>query len=756
MKKLLYTVILILAVICLFAVSAGAAPLWESDTTETVTEGVQLRKLDRFYQNTWDKIRVLYVDLENENLSLRVLTAAEGTSARETTLSMAKRTGAVAAVNGDFFNMYSGPTNMLGMVVQDGALMSSPSKDAGLAGFALLDDNTVTMDYFSFDALLTSPQGYTCELYAINKLPSTGGAITMLTRAWGQRTPGNLNGIAMTEMVVVDGEVEQIRIGEGPIDIPENGYVLVTNSEVNGFLKDNYQVGDAVELTMTVTPEIDNIREATGGGTLLVKDGKVAPFTNNITGYSQRTAIGVDKSGKTLMLVTVDGRLAECEGMNQTELARLLIELGCDTALNLDGGGSTTMVARDRFSGALTVQNTLTGSMRAVSTAIGVFEDAPKSSTASGIAVRASATAVACGAPVEIEYAIYNRYGNNITVQPSKVEITANRPAKISGATVVPLEGGSYTVTVAYGNVRQTVSFESVRDCTDIYLSSQSRRISVGDSYSFTLRAADAYGNSVSIPAKDVQWSVDSDAFTVQNGKVTALSAGSAFLRADFNGMTAYAAIATPGEILYNKPVDIGAQHKNYGEGNGYELYISGYAYAENTLLKRLLNQQRSELLSTQKNAFRLGDYAGEDANVMAVTGFTKQSINNNLLLTVNNANGGIKNTDATQWEKLISAVREATEHSIVIVMPKSVYGLEENEKAVLDAVLAEAVEKGKDVYLVYEGTETDYAMANGVTYLVCGALENAHTKTFFADQQRFAGIKLTLTLRGVKFEFVE
>ena len=87
--------------------------------------------------------------------------------------------------------------------------------------------------------------------------------------------------------------------------------------------------------------------------------------------------------------------------------------------------------------------------------------------------------------------------------------------------------------------------------------------------------------------------------------------------------------------------------------------------------------------------------------------------------------------------------------------MPKTVYGLEENEKGVLDAILTDAASKGKAVYLVYEGSETDYAMEKGVTYLVCGAMKNAHTKTFFADQERFACIKLTLTLNGVRFCYV-
>jgi exopolysaccharide biosynthesis protein len=66
-----------------------------------------------------------------------------------------------------------------------------------------------------------------------------------------------------------------------------------------------------------------------------------------------RTAIGVRPTGEVL-LVTVDGRSAAGAGVTLAELARLLIVLGCDRAMNLDGGGSTTMwIARQPDDGVV-------------------------------------------------------------------------------------------------------------------------------------------------------------------------------------------------------------------------------------------------------------------------------------------------------------------------------------------------------------------------------------------------------------------
>ena len=79
-------------------------------------------------------------------------------------------------------------------------------------------------------------------------------------------------------------------------------------------------------------------------GPLLVSDGELAvlPETSFVITRHPRTAIGI-KSRKKAVLITVDGRASEAAGMTLTELACLMMHLRCRSAVNLDGGGSTTM-----------------------------------------------------------------------------------------------------------------------------------------------------------------------------------------------------------------------------------------------------------------------------------------------------------------------------------------------------------------------------------------------------------------------------
>ena len=95
-------------------------------------------------------------------------------------------------------------------------------------------------------------------------------------------------------------------------------------------------------------------REAIAGSRLIVKDGQLVPnledegFDASYDGYFPRTVVAVDKENQTMWWVVVDGRQWQySEGIALDELSEVLIELGAERALNLDGGGSTTLVIEE-------------------------------------------------------------------------------------------------------------------------------------------------------------------------------------------------------------------------------------------------------------------------------------------------------------------------------------------------------------------------------------------------------------------------
>lgn len=144
------------------------------------------------------------------------------------------------------------------------------------------------------------------------------------------------------------------------IPISDDYFVLSGHGTASNNLK-SMKVGDAVDINVGMDQQWQGSDFMVAGGPMLVKDGKIDISMNTNTwlanARTSRTAVGVDSKNGKVFFVTADQRLND--GLTIPELARLMKELGADSALNLDGGGSTTMAIRPTSNGALQVANKL-------------------------------------------------------------------------------------------------------------------------------------------------------------------------------------------------------------------------------------------------------------------------------------------------------------------------------------------------------------------------------------------------------------
>lgn len=121
-----------------------------------------------------------------------------------------------------------------------------------------------------------------------------------------------------------------------------------------------YSTPDYARPTFCVTPEtavIDNLicppdtLQAVGGGPIFFENGALVESRLERRYYTfpqPRTIIALDETGDTVWFIVVDGRQRfYSEGVGLQEVAPLLTELGADVALNLDGGGSVTLVVEE-------------------------------------------------------------------------------------------------------------------------------------------------------------------------------------------------------------------------------------------------------------------------------------------------------------------------------------------------------------------------------------------------------------------------
>jgi hypothetical protein len=96
---------------------------------------------------------------------------------------------------------------------------------------------------------------------------------------------------------------------------------------------------------------IGTVYNAISGLPLIVEDGRISKQIKPdeyYAGVHPRSAVGLDRAKRTLLLFVIDGRQPNySEGVTLPELAQIAIEYGADEAFNLDGGGSSTLVIED-------------------------------------------------------------------------------------------------------------------------------------------------------------------------------------------------------------------------------------------------------------------------------------------------------------------------------------------------------------------------------------------------------------------------
>lgn len=286
-------------------------------------------------------VHVLHVNPQDPNLEIRPVLASDMVAGRETTSIIATRHDAVAGINGGYF---AGPGLPLGMVVIDGELISAPLPRRSV--FAISRDGRPVIQPFEFHGRIVTSDNAALWISAVNRPPQVAG-LAVYTAAYGPLTPP-----FKLAAVVRNGMVE--RLTSGRILIPEDGYVLAVNEADAGLLLHHVQTGQRVWMKLNLAPDLEVI-SALGGGPRLVKDGReFIPFDWEWFSHrfhqirAARTAIGITTGGK-LLFVTVDGRSRQNTGMTLRELAQLMVSLGARDAMNLDGGGSATMVVGGRI-----------------------------------------------------------------------------------------------------------------------------------------------------------------------------------------------------------------------------------------------------------------------------------------------------------------------------------------------------------------------------------------------------------------------
>lgn len=740
MKKLLS--LLIIFSIILSNINVFGNYIYEEKQTKNLTDAIFYEERTILTKEGFIKAYVGYVDLQNPNISLKVLSSSNGVSTLETVKDMAIKNDTKLAINADFFNMTSGETNMLGMTYKNSELISTPALD-NMVSFVLSEDNEIFMDYFSHSCEITSPQGYTCPVYQINKVPVSTGAITMLTSHWGKLNYNDYDALFVKDDVVI----EISKKGEEKSQIPDGAYVLLTNGEINGFF-DNFQIGDEVKIKTEILPNDIKIKEATGGNTLIVKDGKVATFTNNITGNSQRTAIGITKDKKQLILLTIDGRNKNIPGLNQTELAKFMMYLGAYDAINLDGGGSSTFVIKDE-KGNFSVKNDVTYP-RKVSTSIGILSNTKSDKKVKRGEIIPSEKIVLLGDFVSFNANFYDKY-ENLLNKDSDVEFFDEKGNKINGD-FYPQKAGTYKIYAKYKNFKVSTEIKCIDTLFSIDILEDNINLKKGESKSLNVFGYSPIGEKVKVPLSLLDFDYDNDLCEITDDKITLKEDASFILSASFKDTKDYIVI-NKDDSLKRLPASVYSKDIFMGEfSNGKKVAVSSDIKLAPTLLNRIYAFKRLEKLSSYKSAFLTSsDYKlDEYENVKDAKNYTEEKIENTLFITLNTQNDYLS---TNEFNSLYNAVNGDCKN-IVITTKNPPSHLRDFDEGMLKKFLSIGKNNGKNIFYVYNGESKNVILEDNIRYISLAYVGDYNLENRVQNEKLCEYIEFSVSGNDIKYTF--
>lgn len=310
-------------------------------------------------------LNFLKVDLRNSNIKIKTVKAEDKLIARETTSSMAKRNSndsnlVVGAINADFFDGVGIP---IGAQVSDGQLVSSSVAPSWTKiGFDVSNNPMIGRINFS-GKVITKNQ--TNILNAVNQqrsenflvLYNSFNGTSTQTNEWGTEIeiePVTSWIINDTVKAIVKNKITNI----GNMTIPQGNAVLSGHGTAKDFLNTFVDVGDTIKLVINLQPGLEKLWQMVSGFPVILKNG----VNYALKGYAEeggsasfatdrhpRTAAGISADSNYLFLVVVDGRQTISRGMSLPELADFFIKIGAYNAVNLDGGGSSTILIRDKI-----------------------------------------------------------------------------------------------------------------------------------------------------------------------------------------------------------------------------------------------------------------------------------------------------------------------------------------------------------------------------------------------------------------------
>lgn len=523
----------------------------------TVTPGVEYKKGADQWKNKAQSIHTVEVDVNRPEVTVDAIVPNPlNAKTRLTNLLKANAYDGhhiVAGINASFFHTGSGdPAYLLssgGFVNTYGVISTGNDEFMSVpTAFGMDQNGKGRIGRFDYEATVKIGNAET-KITSINKERATNEVIlytpsysydsTRATKYGVEFVISNLSGSIEEGYQLgkeVTAKVSAITpYGSRDSKIPKNGAVISIQGGEQAAAFNNVKVGDEVSLSIDLQAPWKNADFVLASGPLLVQNGKVDmtinPNSARAKSIDPRTAIAVNQDGSKVFFVTVDGRRAGSPGMNLIEFSEYLVSIGAYAALNLDGGGSTTMAVRKRGDLYPSLFNRPSDNYeRAISAAIGAVS-LTKTGPATTIEAQLTGpSALLIGGTTGIDVVSgLDTYFNPVTIDQSKVtySVQGDIGTISSSGVFTASKTGKGTITAKSGNATKSFPIEVLKEPAAIQLIGGANEIGANERVQLSVKAFDAKGQELAFAKNIVKWSASSSLGTInENGLLQANGAG--------------------------------------------------------------------------------------------------------------------------------------------------------------------------------------------------------------------------------------
>ena len=741
-------------------------------------------------------IHVIEIDITAQGITLIPSVPSHGS--RATTSRLLNNDGAIAGINADFFSMNQSPVTSMGQVITNGKVREASRGEAGYATFFLDQDHNPFIAYIQPEIHLINNNSVNLSIQTFNKfLPS------FFSSAFDRTAMYNTAGIDArfpytVKFVIDNGVITHISYPGETVDVPENGFVIITTEHYASYFTESVLVGHSATLRIQSAVDFDSILTAVSGAGKILENGVLTTYGYVVAPNARhpRSAVGISQDGSTVYLVAVDGR-SHSIGATHSELASILQMLGAYTAMHFDGGGSTTMAVRRQNDVYTEVVNRVSdGSQRTVVNALGVHNHAPRG-VLNNITIRTYPRGrVFLGDSINVYTLGLDHHLNTVTLPEDAVftfdTFNFNR---LSGNTFMPTSLGTAIFSLHYDEFSHLEEIE-VLPLAEITPSVTMLELNTGQSVPIRFIGRSPLGQAATLSQVNVV-AVPGELGTFANGHFTVTGTESGYLRASLGPIETFISInvnnqghvampsATPflnrfardlpqigpieshditmvGNVslnniiamINNRYADITEEeidNHQYIAGN-LEEYIEGliaaYEQIRNTALTNFVTNSNLSIFAGTSNADI--DMVSHLNIITRQSGYNFRRVGNVAIANLDSRNGGLSNTTAYNWS-FVNEVNQAGIQHFIIMLDRTVTSLPTFDRLMFEEAVENIATNNINVFVISttNATTNSNFIRNGVTYINLGSL--------FDDQgnvnNNFASLRFRINGADIGFQ---